>query len=473
MVAGPIVPMKYCIPKLNIKVLTAIIFIIAVILRIALSVVNDSANDDHISVIKIIQNEKRLPTKNEAWEGFQPKLYHVVAAAVFNIVSLKEQKYQIRLAQFLNCIAGIITICIVWLFLNNLQVTDRVKFISFSLVALNPKLIGINAQATNDSFVIMFSTATLYLIYCFFKQKKSKYFIGLTICSIFAGLSKGNGLVLFFGILLVFILKLIAEKKFLLHSNNYLPQIAIFSFIYLLIVPVCGQYYYNYREFGSPFTINLNKEPFPHFFQKTYHSRPGVTSIASSYFTFRIIDMVKHPTITNDNLNYPLYSTSLWSQLYGSTHFIFFDLWPLRWQTNNTKILNIGRATLIVALIPTFILLLEIFKVICRRTINIVRADFKFVAEENDWIFDIFLFGYILFILSYTLTYRDSGTMKAIFIFPALLSVIHLFSKGFDRICKQYAKSILVLDLFFGILFILYLLNISFLIFHLLLKISG
>jgi hypothetical protein len=341
------------------------------------------------------------------------------------------------------------------------------------LVALNPKLIGIYAQATNDSFVIMFSTATLYSIYYFFKTKKSKYFIGLTIFSILAGLSKGNGLILFFGILFVFILKLIAEKKFLLHPNNYLPQITIFSFIYLLIVPVCGQYYYNYREFGSPFTINIKEYPFPHFFQKTYYSRPGVTSIASSYFTFRIIDMVKHPTITNDTFNYPLHRTSLWSQLYGRTHFIFFDFWPPRWQTSNTRILNIGRATLIVALIPTFILLLEIFKAICRRTINIVKSDFKFVAEENDWIFDIFLFGYILFILSYTLIHRDFATMKAIFIFPVLLSVINLFSKGFYHICKQYAKSISVLDLLFGILFILYFLNIIYLIFNLLLKISG
>ncbi len=447
------------------KILIIVVFLVAITLRIFLSIVNCRANDDHLSVIEIIKNEKRLPTKYDGGESYQPKLYHLTAATIWVILPFEDKRAQIVLAQLLNSIAGLITIFIVWLFLNNTDLANKVKLICLSIVALNPKLIGINAQVTNDSFVIMFSTAAIYYTYRFLVSEKPKYFYALTISTIFAGLSKGNGLIIFLSILLIFIFKLIKSKNISLNlKGGYFTYALIFCLIYFAVVPVFGQYYYNYRQFGSPFIINQSTDPFPHVFKNTYHKRPGVTSIVNSYFTYRFLDLIRNPMIKNDIKNYPLHRTSLWSQLYGRTHFVFFDNWPDSWQTNDTTILNLGRIILVIALIPTFILLLGAAKEATKLFRNIVRGDFSFIVNANDWIFDIFLAGYILFIISYTLNYRDFSSMKAIFVFPALLPFVYLFSKGMDWIYNKFRKLTVFFDLNFCLLFFLYSSSMVFLI---------
>lgn len=459
------------------KKIVIAIFLLAGVLRLSLSVVNYQANDNHYEIIDIIKNRGVSAARCGAAESFHPKLYHCTIAYICKIPPFRhvpiepfhiQGRLQIVLAQLANCIAGLVTIYIVWLFLKNTALPEKIKLICFSIVALNPGLIGINGQATNDSFVIMFSTAALYSLYLFFKSRKNKYFFYLTAFSILAGLSKGNGLVLFPGILLTFVLKLIASKNYSLNpKKGYLSLILCFFTIYLMIVPVLGQYYYNYRNFGSAFVINRNTDPSPGFFKNTYIKNPGVTSIANSYFTFRIINMLKYPTIANEAMNYPLHRTSVWSQLYGRTHFIFFDMWPPIWQTDNPVYLKIGRIILALALFPSLALLFGIINEAGMWIKNLVKMGYAFINDTNDWIFDIFFFGYFLFIICYTLKYRDFCAMKAIFVFPALLPTIYLFSKGIDRIYRSNQEITFLFDFIICSLLLLYSVSTSLLIYKL------
>lgn len=445
------------------------IFLIAGILRIALSFVNFQANDNHFAVIKIIENENRLPTRDDGSECFQPKLYHLFVAAIFKACPFKNQRFQIRLAQFINCLMGMMTIYIVFLFLNSQPLTNKVRLICFSFVALNPKLIGINGQATNDSFVIFFATATIYFSYLFFTINSLKYFLYMTIFSIFAALSKGNGLVLFPAIFLIFSLKIlkntISTSEF---KKNLLVCQLIFSFAYLIVVPLLGQYWHNYFRYDNPFVIGIDKSPALRSFKDGYVSRPGVTSIANSYFTFRFFDLIKHPTITNDPKVYPLHRTSLWSQLYGRTHFVFFDMWPPSWQTENPIILNIGRTIFVLALLPTLFLVFGVIKEVILWISAIAKCKFDFIQNSNDWIFGIYLFGYLSFIILHTFRYRDFSNMKAIYVFPALLSVIFLFSREIDRIYKVSRRLKIFLNSLFGLLLFFYFLSSAALIYKLL-----
>jgi len=163
-------------PSSRITVWITLVFAIAILLRVGLSLVNQEANDDHYEVSKIIISEQRLPTKDDCWQCYHAKLYHSTAAAALNFIPLKTKHNQIILLQLMNCVAGLITISIVWLFLKKQHLTDQVRLLCFSLVALNPKFIGINSQVTNDSFVILFSTAALYYAYYFFGSKGIKHF---------------------------------------------------------------------------------------------------------------------------------------------------------------------------------------------------------------------------------------------------------------------------------------------------------
>ena len=76
---------------------------------------------------------------------------------------------RIRSAQLVSCAAGIATLWTALVFLRReADASAKVRYLSLALIALNSGLIGINAQATNDSFVILFVSLALFLGYRFF-----------------------------------------------------------------------------------------------------------------------------------------------------------------------------------------------------------------------------------------------------------------------------------------------------------------
>ena len=134
------------------------VLVLGVGLRIYLALVNGEANDDHLSVIRIIADRHRLPGLRDAWEGFQPKLYHVSVAILWDLSPFQSGGVQVRIAQLVSCAAGVATLFVVRRALGRRGLSDSIRVLTFAFVALNPTLIGLNAQATNDSFVIFFAT---------------------------------------------------------------------------------------------------------------------------------------------------------------------------------------------------------------------------------------------------------------------------------------------------------------------------
>jgi hypothetical protein len=105
--------------------------------------------------------------EGEFWEAFHPKLYHVTVAALWRALPIASPR--IRSAQLVSCAAGIVTLWTALVFLRReADVSATVRCLSLALIALNPGLIDINAQATNDSFVILFVSLALFFGYRFF-----------------------------------------------------------------------------------------------------------------------------------------------------------------------------------------------------------------------------------------------------------------------------------------------------------------
>jgi hypothetical protein len=446
----------------------ALIFAAAIILRALLAYVNFEANDPHWQVSEIIMKEGRLPDKDECFECFQPKLYHGFVAQIWkNYFPSSDLNDRIKIAQWINACAGILTILIVWMFLRRLSVGNAAKLTAFSLIALNPCLIAINAQATNDSFAILFGTAALYCLYLFFVSAKRRYFWGLAVFAIFTALSKGTGLVLCVGIIAAFAIKCISSSgRPSSPPKNFLSYLLIFMTLFFTVVPFAGEYYQRYRRHGSPFVTNKVIEPPPHLFKETYILRPGTTSIAGTFFTFRLADLLKHPFVTND---FPISSphrTSLWSQLYGRTHFVFFDQWPPMWYSVHPTILNLGRLAFLLALLPTVVLVLQLL----RNTVGHVRALLerrgKRFSQRHDWIFDLVLWLNLVFIVYLNYLYRDFSWMKSIYIFPALLCAAYLLAKGFDTVYNVSRRTHLIVANVTALLLV-YVLIISALIYKL------
>ena len=411
-----------------------------------LATVNLEANDNHIEVINVIADENRIPDKAEFWEAFQPKLYHVTVATLWRALRISSPPSRIRLAQLVSCTAGIATLWIAVVFLRRTaHVSAKVCCLSLALIALNPGLIAINAQATNDSFVIFFVSLALLFAYSFFARLRSKEFGWMTFSAILAGISKGNGLVVFLAILGVFAVALYrwsSGTRLMRHRLGLYT--AIFLMVYLAVVPLLGSYWELYRRYGSPFVTPMLPAPFPKLFEKSFVYKPGVTSIADSFLTFRFFDLLRNPVSTTDTTQYPLHRTSLWSQLYGRAHFAHFDAWPPSWQLPNdggqrvaSLVQNLGRLIFLSALPPTVLLLVALW----RRSVSSIRWFAGAKGSDvslGDWLLYLSVLGGLAFIVVYSLRYRDYAVMKAIFIFPGLLGFLMLFGRECDAFYQRF-----------------------------------
>jgi len=417
------------------------VFGLGVVLRLYLAIVNREANDDHLSVIRIIAFQHHLPRLREAWEGFQPKLYHVTTAILWNISPWQSPTARVLIAQLVACAAGIATLFIVRNALIRHAVSPPIRLLAFALVALNPALIGLNAQATNDSFVIMFSTLALNRAYEFFRSGARRDFTLMSASVVLAALSKGNALVVFLAITLTFV-HAIARPNAIggLTRRRVIGLAATFVAIFVVFTFTFGSYRSNWQDTGNPFSINGERAPMPHFFKRTYVYRPGTTSIADTYFTFRFVDMLEHPTITNDADVYPQHRTSLWSQLYGRTHFGHFAQHPPSWKSTNPVVLGVGRLILVLALLPTAFLLAGLLRAVVEVTTTAWQQAPKSRETLDQELLVIVALGFIAFIVVYSLRYRDFSTMKAEFLFPGLLAYVFFFADEVGRAVTRYSQ---------------------------------
>ena len=163
----------------------------------------------------------------------------------------------------------------------------------------------------------------------------------------------------------------------------------------------------------------------------TYVARPGITSVVDGFLTFRLVDMLAHPYITNDPLVYPRHRTSLWSQLYGRAHIAHFAQHPPSWRSTSGLVTGVSRLILILALVPSALFFAEVF----RNLVQLLRRPFRAGAQGQ---LDIDLLttaavGFLAFSVFYSLVYRDFSTMKAEFLFPALLAYVFFTADGLER----------------------------------------
>jgi hypothetical protein len=440
------------------RIFLYIIFIISVSLRVVLAIVNKGyANDDHIKVSRLILETGKLPGPYDCWECNQQKLYHLTTAKLWDFLKLNTGQERYILAQLINAIAGILTIIILWLLIKNQPYSYYNKLLCFSLISLNPGLIAINAQASNDSFIILFGTIVIYSLYKLMNKTTVKYFLILLTSSILAGLTKTNSLVLITSVICILIIKIISNRNYNLSLNRgYVGFLIIYLITVFIFVGYFGEYYKNYQKYGKPLVYTVPTGEFPHLLKKTNFFRPGVQSIIGGYFTFRIGDLIKHPIITNDKYTYPLHRTSVWSQLYGRANFIYFGDWPIGpWQCRNPNILDVGRITLILALLPMLIFLSGLFQDIRVWSELFFRRDINFLKNNKEWIFHIFILGYLVFIILFTAIGRDFSYMKMIYIYPGILAIVIPLLKGGDYIYHHIFKNRIIFLVFNTIIFVL------------------
>ena len=257
-------------------------------LRLGLVSYNRQSNEVQDQVISLILKTGNLPEQTDCWECFQPKFFHYTAAKILQIMGLDTTSSDISVdlaGELINFTAGVLILLVVGVWITHLPVkSETLKLLSFGLVALNPKLIGINSQATNDTFAILFSTMALYCTFLFLQKQKLGTFLLILLFTLLGIASKTNIWVTAIAITLVLFIKAWVQRK---HSIGLelIGLLFIVSTIALSILNPLNQYISNYQKYGSPFLLNIVMQPLPHFFEKTTVYRPGILSIQDGFFT--------------------------------------------------------------------------------------------------------------------------------------------------------------------------------------------
>lgn len=438
---------------------TAIIsaaLVIGIAVRVLLAFVNVEANDPHLPIIRAIAFEHRFPTREQEWEGFQPKLYHTTVALVWRLLPTRAPYALRRAAQFVSCAAGIVTLLIVLRFLrlfgamregNRCAEAERGASLSatiaFAAVALNPALVGTSIQATNDAFVILFASLTFYSSARVLANGRGRDFVALVLWATLAGLSKGNGLVAIIAVAATFAIIAVIGPGAKQRSRAVIRGIVLAA---LVAPPVAliGPYYSYQQQYGTPFVTNSPPFPSPHLLHETFVARPGLTSVLQGLFTFRLMDLLRHPESNDDKLQYPRHRTSLWSRVYAQAHSAHFESWPPSWKARSPLVLQLTRALMLLGLVPSALVTWG-FAALVRDTALGWRHSYRrrFAVGDDDalahqWPSMLLLLiataSYLTFAAAYSIQIRDYSSMKVIFILPALLAFVAAFELGGARL---------------------------------------
>jgi hypothetical protein len=440
-----------------------VVFITAMVLRLGLAFVNRSANDNHIDVINLIADKKFIPERADCWSCYQPKLYYLLSAGVAKLFHCEITARRIIAAQLLNVVFAFFTLLFFWKFLKCQPIRDELKLLLFAFFSLNPCLAAINIQHTNDTLGILCGVASIYFADNFFKTWKRRDFILMAAFVVAGALTKGGGLIIFGVLFFYFMLKII----FLPNNINRMTigkYAVAFTLIFISVVPLAGGYYTSYVKYQSLSLSTWERDPPPHFFESTPVARPGITDMFTGWFTFRYIEMVKYPYISNDPERYPIHRTSLWSQLYGRTMFLHFDQWPPAWQTMDRFIIEVGRILILLGIIPLFLFLFGTTRQIYLFLRGIFTNGAKFLKSETHFLHTATAAAFLLSAVFYSYNYRDFSSMKSIYIFPGMLSYIKLMSQGCASIRNKKAFNIIAI--FMMLIIVLFTVDISYLLYQ-------
>ncbi len=404
-------------------------------LRVLLAIFNRQANDDHVEVVLKLLEGGRQPSILSCNECFQPKLYHIWSARIAEWCDLGTRAEITVAAQLLNVVLGLGVLALGYVFIARLSTDTTVRALATSWIALNPRLLAINVQATNDTFVILLGAVVLVALLGWIQSGRRKTWLLLLAVSA-AALSphvKGSGIVI-----ALVTLTVACTLIWLTPKSHRLVRVMAVLLVFGLVVfagaRVNRSYGDNYRATGELLPINMPPSPMPFLFRHTIDKRPGVTSLASAFLTFRILDLVETPYIPFHAEPPVSHKTSLWSQLYGRTYVLHYDQWPPSWRNLSTEVLALGRISLLLGLVPASVLALGVVDVVRRRN-----------PEIEPLTFMLYVGALLAFMVAYSTRYRDVGVMKVIFMFPALLAFLYFYVEGLrNRLHDRWLRTIVL-----------------------------
>jgi len=440
------------------------VLIVATGLRGALAFFNREANDNHYEVVQLILDGRSDLTMRDCHECFHPKLFYHACAVLIRALGFTNEGSQIVAGQLLNSVAGVITLVLVLAAIHWSQLLGKWKLWVFSLIALNPRIIAINGQLSNDSFAILFATAAIFSTLLLLRRPTLWLGVATQVMLACALMTKGTTWVVAIAIMIVFFVRALRDE---IKQSSRLFAIlyavsTVNSFVSVQLAGYDFEHYDVYANMGRGQPLNL--------WEKTSVGRPGVQSIVDGYLTFRIVSLLRDPQITNGTAIEQLHRTSVWTQLYARANFAQFEQHPPSWVTTDRRVMLVAKLCMILGLVPLMCLLVGLGRGVFRSIQAWQDCGVPFKDDYSAFLNLLVCLGYIAFIIKFTADYRDFAAMKLIYLLPGVLPFSVILLNGMQWVGDRYCRVSIVDRMFqvlLGGLIVLYVTNILALVAHL------
>ena len=407
-------------------------------LRLALALVNRQANDNHLQVVQYIAAYHSFPKPGVFWESYQPQLYHLIVAVLWQYLTFGSYTALILTANLVSCAAGIATLILLYRGLQGWQLPGWLQVLGLALVCFNSKMIGLSGEATNDALAIALGTAALLCAERYVMTGSTKWFVRTLVSTVAALLTKADTVVVFVAVGFLLLVVWLGHPSWTSTSRRSKRFALVYLLGILALFTLVGPYRANEQASGSPFAINVAPDPLPPLVHPTYVRRPGTTSIVDTYLTFRFVNLMEHPFITNGYTDYPLQRTSLWSQLYGRLVSVHFDQWPPSWRSTTWTTRRIVQGLLILGLLPAIFLILGIGGALFR-SVRLAAGRFRLRSPEDARLLLhlVVVVVSMAYIVAATMQHRDFSVMKVEFLLPMCFSFLFLTMTGAQVVLRR------------------------------------
>lgn len=436
-----------------------IILSLSWLLILALALVNGGyANDDHFTVIELISRFGILPKSTQCWQCYHPKLYHFLVANTWNLLGISSTYYQHVTAQLFSAAAGLGTVYLFLRFIRPLNFPESLKILVFAFFALNPRLIAIFGQATNDGLIILLGTVNLYAVLKLFKRPSLRYSVVVILSLVLGSMTKLNFGVFFIATVIVLTTLSILHRNYSLSlRKGYLGTVLLGILLSTFTFLSFNGYIRDYKDNGKLFTYNTPTYGLPHLYELDSVYIPGIRSVYSGYFKFHYVDLLRNPHLSYTGKLRFQHMHSHFSQVYGHFYFLGFDNWPPAWRTDKRLINGIGRISLAVGILPTLLLFIGLFLLVK----NLFKG-WDNLKRDKSWVYLLYIAGFLGFSVLFSLFGRTFVFMKAIYIFPGLLATVVPFLLGNAVVMRRkfIRRSLYVFYIFLFALYLIPVINL-------------
>jgi hypothetical protein len=438
--------------------LMLVLLLLAALVRLALVFANQGdANDDHLEAARAILDAGwAAPDRSVCWQCYHAKLYHYAWAAALRVTGADAslEPTQRLVGGLLSGAAGIVWLVVLFRWLSRARwAAPPVRTAGFALVAFCPEIVGIQVQATNDSFAILFGS----LAVCFAmtalgdgeRRVRASAALAAAVFVVLTASSKASGWVLFLALAAVLAVRVGAEIAQGRSAALTVRFLALLVGLFAVSVPTQQPYRGYIQRHGTPFKGALIEDadrPDAPLWRRTHFRRAGVRSLSEAFGTFPLPALVRLPYITGGNQPFPEHRTSFWAQLHGRMAFTRFAQWPRSWQSLDPLVMGIGRVGMVLALLPLAALLAGVVRW-TGRLAGACRQQrlSRYLATTEDWVpgvVGLFLFAMLVKI---TVDHREFSAMKPIYALPAVMAYVFCFVDGLGTLVQRAGRWLLVL----------------------------